>query len=179
MDDEMIYKSEEKVKLYAQSSLPLALIGLGLVLLAANVLGFSFGSILWPGFIIGPGLLLLWPTIISTPERPNALSFLAVPGAVVTMVGLLLFVMNLTNHFEAWAYSWTLVVMAGAWGLSYAKRHDVDNKIHASTRSFMRVMAYLFIGFAIFFELLVFGSMTFWLPMLLIVGGVYLLLRNR
>ncbi|MCA9998800.1 MAG: hypothetical protein KDE56_23710 [Anaerolineales bacterium] len=86
--DEKLYKAEEKNKLQRQGSwLPLAVIGAGVVLLFANLFMVDPMSFLWPGFVIVPGLLLLWPSAQSTAVRQHPLSFLAVPGALLTAVG--------------------------------------------------------------------------------------------
>jgi hypothetical protein len=40
-------------------------------------------------------------------------------------------------------------------------------------------MLYLFIGFAIFFELVVFGSFSPWLPLALIAYGIYMVAKGN
>lgn len=180
MKDETVYKAEESAKLYAKSSFPaLLLIGLGVVLLVANLFGLHLIDVLWPGFVIVPGLLLVWPAYASTAARQNPLSFLAVPGAMTVMVGSLLFVMNLTNHFEAWAYSWTLVLAAAVAGLMYVKRFDSQSNVHETGRRFMRLMGYLFLGLAALFEVVIFENFNPLLPLALIVFGIYLLINER
>jgi hypothetical protein len=94
-------------------------------------------------------------------------------------VGLLLFVMNLTNHFEAWAYSWPLVIASVAWGLMYMRRHEPEHRVHHNGYNFMRLMVLLAMGFAIFFELIIFGSFNPLLPLGVIAFGVYLLMKER
>lgn len=180
MSHEKMLKAEEAKALQKESVMvPMSIIGVGVALLIANVLDLALMNFLWPGFIIGPGLLLLWPSYQSTAVRQHALSFLAVPGAILTTVGTLLFAMNLTDHFEAWAYSWPLIPIAVVGGLMYMKRFDPEHRVHENGRKFIRVMAYLLVGFAIFFEIIIFGTFQPWLPILLIGYGAYLLLRNR
>ncbi|HEX6385395.1 MAG TPA: hypothetical protein VF177_12050 [Anaerolineae bacterium] len=180
MTEESVYKAEEAGKLSARSSLPAVLvIGIGLVLLAANLFGFHLIEVLWPGFVIAPGLALLWPAHSSTANRQSKLSFLAVPGAILVTIGLLLFAMNITDRFEAWAYSWTLLVAAVAGGLMYVKRFDKSSTIHERGRRLIRAMILLFMVLAVFFEIVVFDNFNPLLPLALIGYGVYLLLRNR
>jgi hypothetical protein len=124
-------------------------------------------------------LLLLWPAQRSTDYYNHPLSFLAVPGAVIATTGLLLFAMNITGHFEAWAYAWTLVFAGGAAGLSYIYRFDPAHRIHETVNKFIRVMLYLFVGFAVFFELVIFGSFNPWLPLALIAYGIFMLVRQN
>ena len=180
MNEESAYKAEEGSKLDVRSSLPAVLvIAIGLVLLAANLFNFHLIEVLWPGFVVAPGLVLLWPAHSSTADRQSKLSFLAVPGAILVTIGLLLFTMNITNHFEAWAYSWTLLVAAAAAGLMYIKRFDKSSTIHERGRSLIRFMILLFMVLAVFFEIVIFENFNPLLPLALIGYGVYLLLRNR
>ncbi|MCA9972503.1 MAG: hypothetical protein KC425_19915 [Anaerolineales bacterium] len=182
MSEETLYKAEEArvMKQSAPSSLPaIGLIGFGGTLLVLNLMGVHMMEIFWPLFVVGPGLLLLWPAYASTAERQRVLAFLAVPGAMLLAVGALLFVMNITGHFEAWAYSWTLVLAAAAMGLQYLKRHDATARIHRNGRGFIRNMGMLFLGLAAFFEIIVFESVMPWLPLALIAFGVYTLMKNR
>lgn len=180
MSDEAVFKAEEARKVNREASLPaLGLIGAGIFLLATNMMGIHLIDIFWPMFVIMPGLLLLWPAYEAAPKRPRRLAFLAVPGAMMVMVGLLLFVMNLTGHFEAWAYSWTLVLAATASGVMYMRRFDPEHRAHERGRRFIRTMTILFLGLAVFFEVIIFESFQPWLPLALIAYGVYLLVRNR
>jgi hypothetical protein len=175
-----LYKAEERNKLALPSAWPAySVIAVGVALLAANIFHIELINILWPGFVLAPGLLLLWPAHSSTAHRNHPLSFLAVPGAFIVMTSLLLFMMNLPDHFEAWAYSWTLAFAAAAAGLTYIDRFEPAHHIHEKAHKFIRRMSYLFIGFAVFFELVVFGNLTPWLPIALIGYGLYMLVKNN
>jgi uncharacterized membrane protein YoaT (DUF817 family) len=182
MSEESALKIEERARL--ELDLPrnwpgFLLIGTGAVLLAANLFGFHLIDVLWPGFVVAPGLLLLWPAYSSTAERSAKAAFLAAPGAILLTVGLLLFAMNLTDHYEAWAYSWALLPAAAAAGVMYAKRFESESRIHVSGRKLIRVMVILFMSLAVFFEIVVFENFNPLLPLALIGYGVYLVARDR
>lgn len=181
MSEETIYKAEEGRKLMKQSdnTVPFVVIGVGVALLLANLLGFHLMELLWPGFILVPGLLLLWPAYSSTADNPHQLSFLAIPGAIITAVAMLLFVMNVTNHFEAWAYAWTLVWAAAAGGWMYMKRFEPEDSVHDTGYKFVRVMIIMFMALAILFELVIFGNFAPIFPALLIGYGLYLVYKNK
>ncbi len=180
MSEDSILKIEEAGKLQRRQALPAyGVIAIGVVLLLSNLFNFHLINVLWPGFVITPGLMLLWPAYSSTPQRPKTLSFLAVPGAMTIITGILLFIMNLTNHFEAWAYSWPLVLGSVAWALMYMKRFEPQHRVHHTGYNFMRLMVLLAMGFAVFFELIVFGSFNPLLPLGIIAFGVYLLIKER
>ncbi|WP_420630761.1 LiaF transmembrane domain-containing protein [Candidatus Leptofilum sp.] len=180
MSKESVLKIEETRKLQRRQSWPAyGVIAIGLGLLASQIFGFDMIDVLWPGFVLAPGLLLLWPAYNSTPEHPSRLSFLAVPGALFITTAILLFVMNLSNYFEAWAYSWPLVFASVAWGLMYMRRFDPDHNIHRSGFRFMRFMVLLAMGLVVFFEVVVFGSINPLLPLGVIGFGIYLLVKER
>lgn len=180
MSEESILKVEEAGKLKRRQALPAyGVIAIGAALLVANLFDFALIDVLWPGFVLAPGLIMLWPAYNNTPEQPSKFAFLAIPGAIMITVGALLFIMNMTNHFEAWAYSWPLVFASVAWGLMYAKRSEPDHPIHQKGYGFLRTMVLLAMGFAVFFELIIFGSFNPLLPLGVIAYGVYLLLKDR
>jgi hypothetical protein len=157
----------------------LLLIGAGAILLVTNLLHISLMSYLWPGFIVGLGLLMVWPSYQSTAERQSRLSFLAVPGAMMLAMGGLFFLMNLTDHFESMAYAWTLILAAGGAGYGYLKRFDEASNTQAKVHKFVRTMILAFMALAMVFELLIFQSLGAWWPLLLIGVGAYLYLRSK
>ncbi len=159
--------------------LGLALIGIGALILLSNLVSIPFGRYLWPLWIITPGLLLLWPAARMRPGQREPLAVLAVPGAVILSVGLLLLVMNLFNYFEMWAYAWPLPLIGALWGVDYKNRFQEDAAGRQSRRQAMRAMFWIFLIFAIAFELLVFHPILgAWWPLLLVVLGLYLVARN-
>ena len=180
MSEETVYKAQEKVKLNSNSSLlPWILIGVGGVLLLASMLDVHLMDYLWPGFIIVPGLLLLYPAYKSTADEQSGWSFLAIPGAILLATGALSFVMNLFNHFEAWSYTWPLIPAAVAGGVLYITRFDGNERLERRAHKFIRVMAMLTVGLAFFFEIIVFENFNPLMGLGLIVFGVYLLLQER
>lgn len=174
-------KAQERMTVSLQKNWPaLAVIGTGVFLLLSTALEFHLIDVLWPMFIIGPGVLLLMPAYHSTAVSQSRASFLAVPGAFLTTVGLLLFSMNLANeHFEAWAYSWTLLVASVPAAIMYIKRFEPQHKIHTAGYKLIRTMAYLFIGLAVFFEIIIFENFNPLLPLILIGIGIYMLAKQR
>lgn len=180
MSKESVLKVEESRKVQRRQALPAyGVIAIGVALLISNLFGFELITIFWPGFVLVPGLMLLWPAYNNTLDRQSPVAFLAVPGAIMIIVGALLFIMNLTNYFEAWAYSWPLVLASVAWGLMYMKRFEPEHRVHHNGYNFMRLMVLVAMGFAVFFELFIFGSVNPLLPLGVIAFGVYLLVKER
>lgn len=180
MSEETVYKAEEAAKLKAQTSAPaILLIGVGAILLLANVFEIHLIDMLWPGFILGPGLLLMYPAYKSTAESQSKAAFLAIPGAMIAAFGALLFAMNLSGHYEAAAYSWPLVIAAAAGGVMYVSRYDDNAALQERGLKFVRAMVLLFIGMAFFFEIILFENFNPSMSVGLIGLGLYLLLRGR
>jgi vacuolar-type H+-ATPase subunit I/STV1 len=179
MSEETVLKAETGKPRDVVSAMPLLLVGTGAVILAANLLHIHLIDFLWPSFIIGPGLVMLWPAYQSTPESRSSWSFLAVPGAMAVALGGLLFLMNLVNHFESMAYVWTLVLAAGAQGYAYMKRFEENGQAAEKAYRFVRTMLLAFMGLATIFELFIFRSLGDWWPVLLIGLGIYMFFKSR
>ena len=153
------------------------LVSIGAHLLLREVLNIDLGQYGWPFFIIGPGLLLFAGMIIGGRGSGG----LAIPGSIVTTIGLILFVMNLTNHFEAWAYSWALIPSAVGVGLILAGGWDGNEKQLREGKDTLRVGLLLFLGFGTFFELFIFQNhplAPYLLPVGMIIGGIALVAWN-
>jgi CDP-diglyceride synthetase len=179
MSEETVLKAEVKSGSTKTLWPALLLISAGVILLITNLLNISLMNYLWPGFIAGLGLLMVWPSYQSTAERQSPFSFLAVPGAVLLAMSGLFFLMNLSHHFESMAYSWTLLLAAGAAGYAYLKRFDDSGAVQEKSHRFIRTMVLAFMVLATIFELLIFQSLGAWWPLLLIGVGVYMYLKNK
>ena len=177
MSEETVLKAEIG-KTGVKPLLPILLIAAGLALLVINVFHISVMGFFWPVFIVGTGLLMMWPAYKSTAEQRSSLSFFAIPGAMVAANGALLFLMNMFDHYESMAYAWTLILAAGAAGYLYMKRFDEDDASTEKVRGFIRIMVLAFMAMAAVFELLIFQSLGGWWPLLVIGLGLYLWVKQ-
>jgi hypothetical protein len=178
MSEEMLYKAEVNRQIAIQNTgWPKILIGTGLTLLALNLLNISVMSLAWPLWVLLPGLALAYPAYHL--RRHSRLNYLAVPGAFFLAVGGLLTVMNLFNHFEAWAYAWTLLPAAMMAGAMYAKRYQPGSRVHSAGPRFIRGSLITCGVLAAIFELLVFQTLGPWWPVLLVAAGYYLMKNRR
>jgi hypothetical protein len=139
------------------------------------------GAFAWPFFIIIPGLLLFAGMFLGGKSATG----LAIPGSIVTTVGLILFVQNITDSFESWSYVWALIIVAVGVGRIIQGTRTEDK---AALRDGSRVIAVglaLFAVFGIFFEFFIFRSWLdsllgrYLLPALLIGAGVYLVMGRK
>ena len=154
------------------------LVGAGLILLVLRYFDRS-AELLWPLFIIVPGIVLMGSGIFSEWRSKN----MAVAGAVVTAVGCILFAQSVFDYFQSWAYAWTLLPLAGGIGaLLYGYQHG-DQAAVEGGRATIRWAVIAFAGFGAAFELLFFQNRVaeagIVLPILLIGVGGLLLMRRR
>ena len=82
------------------------LVLLGIIALVGQALQWRLQAILWPFFIIVPGVLLF---LFATGIEGGLGEPLAMVSGIITGVGLLLLYQSLTGHWASWAYAWALV----------------------------------------------------------------------
>jgi len=109
-----------------------------------------------------------------------------IPGAILTVIGLILAYMNATQDWPAWAFAWPLVapggVGLGIW-LQGLRNHDAQLLRQGRVLMFVALLIFM-IGFVIFGTIFrisetdygLFGKAA--LPGLLIVIGIVLLARS-
>ena len=140
---------------------------------------FNFWETFWPFFIIGVGVLFF----VGMFAGGRSVSGLAIPGTIITTIGLMLFYQNITNHWESWSYGWTVILMSvglgifimGIWGQNVTQR--------AAGLRVLRLGLIMFVIFGAFFELIFTSGMPFGLrsiifPTGLILLGLYLVLMR-
>jgi hypothetical protein len=153
------------------------LILFGLLALVTQIFrGFDFWGTYWPFIIVGVGAMFF----VGMAAGGKSTAGLAVPGSIVSVIGLMLFVQNITNHWESWAYGWTVIVMSvglgifimGLWGGNLEQR---QNGV-----SVMRVGLVMFIIFGAFFEMIFNSSVLadYIFPAGLILLGLYLVFKR-
>jgi hypothetical protein len=153
------------------------LVMLGIVFLLEQFFDFQLGQWLWPLFIIIPGLLFFVGMVLGGKSAGS----LAIPGSIITTVGLLLLYQNTFNHFESWAYAWALMPVAAGIGLMINGAWSEQPPLAQNGRRVAGIGLALFLVGFIFFELVLnIGGMASGIvvPVLLIAAGIYLLLRR-
>jgi hypothetical protein len=110
----------------------------------------------------------------------RGVSGLAVPGSIISGIGLLLLYQNITDHWESWAYGWTLIVLFVGVGIYIMGLYAGDAGQKAAGKSVMRIGFILFVIFGAFFELIFSSGSTFgvrglFFPVLMILLGAYMI----
>jgi len=156
------------------------LIVFGLLSLASQLLRNVVNwSVIWPLAIVLVGALFFAGMFAGG----RGVSGLAIPGAIVSGIGLMLLYQNLTSHWESWAYSWALIVLFVGAGIYIAGLYSKDERQAQSGVKVMKVGFVLFVIFGAFFEMIfsmdrTLGFRGLLFPSLLILLGLYLIVRR-
>ena len=162
--------------------LGVTLLVIGSIWILGQILHISLAGYLWPLAIILPGVLVFISALNTDSAGGDAL---AVIGSILTSVGLLLFVQQLTHTWASWAYSWALIAPTsiGIGQVIYGKIKKHESLVSTGLQM-AKVGLWIFsIGF-VFFELIIglngFGISRFGLPVLpvVLIGiGALILIR--
>ena len=155
---------------HRRSVLGVMLIGIGAVLLAAQIFG-NMAGFLWPLFIVVPGAALMVVGMASDGWARN----LAIPGTVIGGIGLILFLQNTFNHYESWAYAWALIPFFVGFGTMIAAEGDTGTGDPDTAHHLMKWSITVFLILAALFEFFIFGgggmAARIVVPILLIAAG--------
>jgi hypothetical protein len=124
----------------------------------------------WPLIVVAIGALFLISALLGTPS-------LAVPGSIITGIGLLMYYQNLNDAWETWSFAWTLIPGFVGIGtiLMYALRGEIRLGIQKGG-SLLLISLVLFAIFGAFLGAgIAFGQI--W-PLILIAAGLWLLANN-
>ena len=146
-----------------------------LIFISLGVLLWLGTDLLWPMFILVPGLILMG---IAYSGGKCAAPF-AIPGMLVLGSGALLFFQNLFDYWNSWSYAWTLYGVFLGMGLVIMGQRTESDGLQQIGRAFIKVSLILFAGFAVLMELVIgVGGGRGLGPVLLIGLGLFLLLRH-
>jgi hypothetical protein len=126
------------------------LVVIGAAALVTRVVDISFTGATWPLWIVIPGVAMLLGSFLIPPRGGLGL---AIPGAIVTMVGLILWVQEANGLYATWAYAWALVAPTapGLGMLLYGIVQRDGELVRDGLRTTLVGLG-LFLGFMLFFE---------------------------
>jgi len=155
------------------------LIGFGALALLDQVFtDLRIWSFLWPFAVIGCGLLFFGGMLAGG----KSMAGLAIPGAIITVSGLMLFFQNFTHLWSTWSYGWTVTIASIGLGIYIMGAYQEDEHRKRSGLKVMKIAAILFVVFGVLFEMvlspngLLHAPLAF--PILLIVLGIYLVISR-
>ena len=152
----------------------IVLILFGLMALAGQLFRTVDWGAFWPFIIIGFGGLFF---VAMFAGGKQAAAF-AIPGSIISGIGLILLFQNITDHWESMSYFWALIILFVGVGIYIMGWYGADENQKRSGFRVMKVGFILFIIFGAFFEMIFssFGNIVF--PVLLILLGIYLVLSR-
>lgn len=150
------------------------LILFGLLALATQLFdGIDWGT-LWPFVVIGAGGLF-FAAMVAGGKQSAAF---AIPGSIVSGIGLVLLFQTITGRWESMSYFWTLIIIFVGVGIYIMGRYGGDTSQQAAGTRVMKVGFILFLIFGTLFEMTFLSRSNLIFPILLIVAGAYLVLSR-
>jgi hypothetical protein len=150
------------------------LIVFGLMALAGQVFRLVDWGLIWPLAVIGFGALFF---VAMFAGGKQAAAF-AIPGSIVSGIGLILLFQNVTGHWESMSYFWTIIILLVGLGIYLMGWYAENPSQKASGWRLMKVGLILFIIFGTFFEMIFSSFNNLIFPVLLILLGIYLVLSR-
>lgn len=154
----------------------LLLIGGGLLLLGFWQYGIG---LVWPMFVVGPGLVFLYHAFTGTSRDSADMIF---PGVILTATGALLLYQSLTGHWASWAYAWAMYPAAVGFAMQWrAARVNAYRHEYVVGQNLLRYGLMALIGLAAVFEFAIFrsGSAQAFGIGLVLIGLVTLVSNNK
>ena len=124
----------------------------------------------WPSIIIGVGLIFIFAALLA------GIGGLAIPGSIISTVGLILFYQNSTGDWESWSFVWALI--PASVGLGIILMALIDGRLRESRPGFWLLIVNLiiFVVFMAFFRQNSNLLLRYW-PVLIIALGVLVLVQ--
>jgi hypothetical protein len=150
------------------------LIVIGILLFFGQVVDFFKEGALWPFIVIGVGAAFFAGMVLGG----KSTGALAIPGSIITGIGLILLVQNIFGWWETWSFSWALIVTFVGVGIAIYGHWSDRPDSRKGGWDLARVGLILFIIFGTIFEFIfsfigVSGrQVTLFWPVVLIVIGV-------
>lgn len=108
----------------------------------------------WPLLIVLLGVTLFLGMLVARKRGAG----LAIPGAVITSLGILFFIQNLFDLWETWAYAWALIISAVGVGMFIMNFYFKRLTLRRVAGLILGIGLLLFVVFGILFELVFFSG---------------------
>jgi len=131
-------------------ALGVTLLAIGGLALLGKALSIDILGLGWPLFVLVPGILLF---VAGLGVGGRAGLAMAIPGGIVSMVGLVLSVQAATGLWATWAYAWALVAPGGV-GLAFVLYGVLTGQPDVARDGVPILLTGLglFVAFGLFFE---------------------------
>lgn len=142
--------SPKKTIVNWQFYLGLILVVTGGLFLADQLLDLNLMLFYWPLLIVLFGLTFFVGMVIAGKRGAG----LAVPGTIITTIGVLLFIQNTFDLWVTWTYAWALLVSAVGLGLLIMNLYLKRQGLRRAAGLIIGIGLALFVIFGLFFEVI-------------------------
>lgn len=142
--------SEKRVVFQWQVYVGVVLILTGMLFLADLFLPVPLMRVYWPVLVVLFGLTFIVGMLASGKRRAG----LAIPGTIITVIGLLLFVQNSFDLWITWTYAWALIIVATGLGMLIMNGYLKRDTIRRVAGLLIGIGLTLFVAFGVLFELI-------------------------
>jgi Putative auto-transporter adhesin, head GIN domain len=156
------------------------LIIIGILALFGRYIVLPDMDTLWPLVVVAVGAAFFIPILLGDKTRGG----LAVPGSILVTIGVILYIMNRTESWEAWSYCWALIMCAVGAGIWINGFTSNQPELQKRGLNVLRTGLILFIIFGVVMEFIFsisgeahWGGLLLWAILLTLVG-VYLLVTR-
>ena len=126
------------------------LVVIGGLFLADQLLETHLMATFWPLLVILFGLTFFVGMLVVGKKG----AWLAIPGAVVTTLGILLFIQNSFNLWVTWAYAWALLISATGLGLLIMNGYLKQRRLRQIAGLIIGIGLTSFVIFGVLFEMI-------------------------
>jgi hypothetical protein len=155
------------------------LIGAGILFLFGEISGLISLGLLWPLIVVAIGIAFFIGMLLGGPGAGP----LAIPGSILIIIGLILFVQNAFNTWETWTYAWALIIVAVGIGIWIHGAWSKRPELRLGGQKLIQTGLVLFVVFGLLLSLIFSyfgiaeGNFTFW-GLLVAALGLYLLMQR-
>ena len=142
--------SEKRFAFHWQIYFGIVLILTGGLFLADLFLPIPVMKEYWPLLVVLFGLTFIVGMLTSKRQGAG----LAIPGTLIVVIGLLLYVQNTFHLWITWTYAWALLIVAVGLGLAIMNAYLKRDGIRKAAGILIGLGLVLFVGFGVVFELI-------------------------
>ncbi len=142
--------SKKKTVFNWQLYLGIVLVVTGGLFLADQMLDVQIMRYFWPLLVVLFGLTFYVGMLFAGKRGAG----LAIPGSIITTIGLLLFIQNTFNLWVTWAYAWALLVSATGLGMLIMNFYLKRTGLRRVAGLIIGIGLTLFVLFGLFFEII-------------------------
>jgi hypothetical protein len=154
-----------------QLYLGIVLVVAGGLFLADQLLPISIMAFFWPLLVVFLGVTFYIGMLVAGRSGAG----LAIPGTIVTTIGLLLFVQNTFRLWVTWSYAWALLICATGLGILIMNFYLKRTGLRRVAGLLIGIGLTLFVAFGLFFEIILNISGTDIYSGIFLGGGLILL----